>query len=84
MFFEKVFLLESSPPLFFFAVFKAACWPPLSSPWAVLGPRGALWAKQRATGKKKKHVLDGVLCGGPCRTRTYNPLIKSQLLYQLS
>ena len=22
--------------------------------------------------------------GGPCRTRTYDPLIKSQLLYQLS
>ncbi len=22
--------------------------------------------------------------GGPCRTRTYNQLIKSQLLYQLS
>jgi len=22
--------------------------------------------------------------GGPCRARTYDPLIKSQLLYQLS
>jgi len=26
--------------------------------------------------------VEGV--GGPCRTRTYDPLIKSQLLYQLS
>ena len=24
------------------------------------------------------------LIGGPCRDRTYGPLIKSQLLYQLS
>ena len=24
------------------------------------------------------------LAGGPCRDRTYDPLIKSQLLYQLS
>jgi len=24
------------------------------------------------------------IIGGPCRTRTYDPLIKSQLLYQLS
>jgi hypothetical protein len=25
-----------------------------------------------------------LFCGGSCRTRTYNPLIKSQLLCQLS
>jgi len=25
-----------------------------------------------------------LICGGPCRGRTYGPLIKSQLLYQLS
>src|ERR1043165_1231094 len=29
-------------------------------------------------------VEDADLFGGPCRGRTYGPLIKSQLLYQLS
>jgi hypothetical protein len=32
----------------------------------------------------EKAVLHVVLSGGSCRTRTYNPLIKSQLLCQLS
>jgi hypothetical protein len=33
----------------------------------------------RREGKRK-----WLICGGPCRGRTYGPLIKSQLLYQLS
>ena len=32
----------------------------------------------------KEPVQDSICCGGSYRTRTYNPLIKSQLLYQLS
>ncbi len=47
------------------------------------------------TSKSSQHILEktkklfegGFLnlnLGGPCRARTYDPLIKSQLLYQLS
>ncbi len=32
----------------------------------------------------KNPVQDGVKVGGSCRARTYDPLIKSQLLYRLS
>jgi hypothetical protein len=34
--------------------------------------------------KKTSGIRTGCLAGEPRRTRTYNPLIKSQLLYQLS
>ena len=38
---------------------------------------------KRASESLPKPVLGSKL-GGPCRARTYDPLIKSQLLYQLS
>ena len=33
---------------------------------------------------QKTEVSQGFKLGGRCRDRTYDPLIKSQLLYQLS
>ena len=35
-------------------------------------------------GVRRGESCKWLICGGPCRGRTYGPLIKSQLLYQLS
>ena len=40
--------------------------------------------RQVAAGGVTQHAQLGEKNGGPCRNRTYNLLIKSQLLYQLS
>ena len=46
----------------------------------IIGPRHLQGGQQRReTNKKNPSGEDG----GPCRTRTYNQLIKSQLLYQI-
>gem|GEM_PF-1790974 len=43
----------------------------------------ALSYQSSQTGNVARNVMQ-VKNGGPCRARTYDPLIKSQLLYQLS
>ena len=59
-------------------------WPGYRSQLDREGQKKYIFAILLPTRRRRGRVCKWLIFGGPCRGRTYGPLIKSQLLYQLS